>query len=117
MIRRPPRSTLFPYTTLFRSHQCSQPFRRKLFAFTLIAASALMAQPADVMEPPFHFGKGKEKPAWGQKARKRIEACTIDYQAVLRGEKPIYAQPDPSQESTATDQFYQGERYQIHVTK
>src|SRR2546430_4464208 len=25
MIRRPPRSTLFPYTTLFRSHQC---FRR-----------------------------------------------------------------------------------------
>src|SRR2546422_8199894 len=26
MIRRPPRSTLFPYTTLFRSHQ-----RRRLF--------------------------------------------------------------------------------------
>src|SRR5690349_23477979 len=25
MIRRPPRSTLFPYTTLFRSHR-SQPF-------------------------------------------------------------------------------------------
>src|SRR3989442_10987822 len=24
MIRRPPRSTLFPYTTLFRSHWCSQ---------------------------------------------------------------------------------------------
>src|SRR5260221_5264999 len=23
MIRRPPRSTLFPYTTLFRSHQCA----------------------------------------------------------------------------------------------
>src|SRR2546430_7085272 len=23
MIRRPPRSTLFPYTTLFRSHYCS----------------------------------------------------------------------------------------------
>src|SRR5438105_6086842 len=25
MIRRPPRSTLFPYTTLFRSHQCVKP--------------------------------------------------------------------------------------------
>src|SRR3712207_8618552 len=25
MIRRPPRSTLFPYTTLFRSHQVSAP--------------------------------------------------------------------------------------------
>src|SRR2546430_10456819 len=24
MIRRPPRSTLFPYTTLFRSHFCGQ---------------------------------------------------------------------------------------------
>src|SRR5258708_8664533 len=24
MIRRPPRSTLFPYTTLFRSHVCSR---------------------------------------------------------------------------------------------
>src|SRR3712207_8933199 len=25
MIRRPPRSTLFPYTTLFRSHGCGCP--------------------------------------------------------------------------------------------
>src|SRR2546427_9507185 len=28
MIRRPPRSTLFPYTTLFRSACCSRPLRR-----------------------------------------------------------------------------------------
>src|SRR5258705_3325571 len=27
MIRRPPRSTLFPYTTLFRSSQCGQAFQ------------------------------------------------------------------------------------------
>src|SRR3712207_8053148 len=27
MIRRPPRSTLFPYTTLFRSPTCSRPGR------------------------------------------------------------------------------------------
>src|SRR5256886_13720445 len=27
MIRRPPRSTLFPYTTLFRSLSCSDPPR------------------------------------------------------------------------------------------
>src|SRR2546429_4868976 len=25
MIRRPPRSTLFPYTTLFRSEECADP--------------------------------------------------------------------------------------------
>src|SRR5256885_7997373 len=28
MIRRPPRSTLFPYTTLFRSEQIKQTFER-----------------------------------------------------------------------------------------
>src|SRR5258707_4101177 len=28
MIRRPPRSTLFPYTTLFRSHLKQVPWRR-----------------------------------------------------------------------------------------
>src|SRR5438105_5552929 len=28
MIRRPPRSTLFPYTTLFRSHQATPPLYR-----------------------------------------------------------------------------------------
>src|SRR3712207_8024681 len=27
MIRRPPRSTLFPYTTLFRSRSCQEPGR------------------------------------------------------------------------------------------
>src|SRR3989442_6548081 len=33
MIRRPPRSTLFPYTTLFRSvgsHSCSHPYLTKI---------------------------------------------------------------------------------------
>src|SRR2546425_3116734 len=29
MIRRPPRSTLFPYTTLFRSHPCARPASRR----------------------------------------------------------------------------------------
>src|SRR5436853_3917721 len=29
MIRRPPRSTLFPYTTLFRSHGPARPRRRQ----------------------------------------------------------------------------------------
>src|SRR3712207_7728716 len=32
MIRRPPRSTLFPYTTLFRSNPSNLPVRRRLFA-------------------------------------------------------------------------------------
>src|SRR3712207_7186470 len=37
MIRRPPRSTLFPYTTLFRSHEhhsdvCAAPMRFGIYA-------------------------------------------------------------------------------------
>src|SRR5207249_8948032 len=32
MIRRPPRSTLFPYTTLFRSHWKSSRLRQRTFA-------------------------------------------------------------------------------------
>src|SRR5258706_228692 len=36
MIRRPPRSTLFPYTTLFRSNGVERPVKAaELFAFTL----------------------------------------------------------------------------------
>src|SRR5687767_15724541 len=34
MIRRPPRSTLFPYTTLFRSPSQRRPRRRRLFIRT-----------------------------------------------------------------------------------
>src|SRR2546426_3605612 len=30
MIRRPPRSTLFPYTTLFRSNRPGRPFSREV---------------------------------------------------------------------------------------
>src|SRR3989454_951866 len=32
MIRRPPRSTLFPYTTLFRSRELQEDFRRRALA-------------------------------------------------------------------------------------
>src|SRR5260370_25614633 len=33
MIRRPPRSTLFPYTTLFRSHRLVSPYKLANRAF------------------------------------------------------------------------------------
>src|SRR2546429_7829421 len=34
MIRRPPRSTLFPYTTLFRSSPCAKPWRTGTFCLS-----------------------------------------------------------------------------------
>src|SRR5258708_35340698 len=46
MIRRPPRSTLFPYTTLFRSHTSEEDMQslRKSIDATPEAASALKAK-------------------------------------------------------------------------
>src|SRR2546430_11737783 len=45
MIRRPPRSTLFPYTTLFRSQRCHPVFNHgcELYAFFSMIGSCLFA--------------------------------------------------------------------------
>src|SRR2546427_9590528 len=40
MIRRPPRSTLFPYTTLFRSGILADNFRLAEVYFTVVTATA-----------------------------------------------------------------------------
>src|SRR2546427_7604551 len=50
MIRRPPRSTLFPYTTLFRSHWASDWHYALRHALALADAHALAAQHAS--RPP-----------------------------------------------------------------
>src|SRR6266511_3135861 len=54
MIRRPPRSTLFPYTTLFRSEP-SQPVEpRPLLPAPSVPAHSLLP-PARVIRRPFHI--------------------------------------------------------------
>src|SRR2546425_8279689 len=50
MIRRPPRSTLFPYTTLFRSHTARRSHGRHAFA-PLRSFSSGSKQPARQCEP------------------------------------------------------------------
>src|SRR3712207_6879054 len=42
MIRRPPRSTLFPYTTLFRSHEAIQGFLNLRLALDVEASHRLV---------------------------------------------------------------------------
>src|SRR3712207_8073735 len=44
MIRRPPRSTLFPYTTLFRSVECAvlQPVHRQIGALVFVFRRELL---------------------------------------------------------------------------
>src|SRR5258708_26063549 len=45
MIRRPPRSTLFPYTTLFRSYRQSSKKRRPISFIPLAARGMLLRRP------------------------------------------------------------------------
>src|SRR6266436_9343661 len=56
MIRRPPRSTLFPYTTLFRSHRAGEPRCRPPEPATLrrwcAGASLDAATPVRVVSQP-----------------------------------------------------------------
>src|SRR2546429_5186556 len=60
MIRRPPRSTLFPYTTLFRSHGCAD------------------AQPAHHFPPP-----GFQHVPGGIQVLQRLRAALVEHLAVL----------------------------------
>src|SRR5258708_19468054 len=56
MIRRPPRSTLFPYTTLFRSKQINRVNSKVNAIVTLVPEDQLMAQAAAADES---LAKGK----------------------------------------------------------
>ena len=100
---------------------CANPgpmiYQTHFLTLSLLLLLAGNARPAEPLASPFHFGSGKDKPKWSLKTQKRLDACAADYQAVLHGKKPIHAESDPAQESTASNQFYQGDRYQIHVTR
>src|SRR5947208_5846125 len=60
MTRRPPRSTLFPYTTLFRSH----PAQTRVFAHSLLGCSFYGAFAAKMI-----VVRSKRMPSW---------ACALD---------------------------------------
>src|SRR5260370_16352670 len=61
MIRRPPRSTLFPYTTLFRS--ITAPSRagfRNLFECQLVASAPVSASPSPMTQQANKPGRSEE---------------------------------------------------------
>src|SRR5437764_11952939 len=83
MIRRPPRSTLFPYTTLFRSQTA-------LASIKLIQASAVL----DLTEDDFDFLTSNK--VWiatdRSRARRCVEACvygTLDFVGYPRFPAPV----------------------------
>src|SRR2546430_9764677 len=66
MIRRPPRSTLFPYTTLFRSNDLPMKRLTLVAVLTLLCASSSLAPAQDLGRPvgstPYdkYFGRIRE---------------------------------------------------------
>jgi len=66
------------------------------------------AEPSDA---PFHLGTGKDKPEWNEKAGKRVQACTADYQAVVEGKKPVHAKAAAKQDA----HFDKGEGYTLDI--
>src|SRR3989454_11324320 len=85
MIRRPPRSTLFPYTTLFRSparHLVVRPARRE--KLTGIDEVPFQRPVADPLVHPLreHVVLGREPLAAVEEARQRIVALAHLHQLV-----------------------------------
>src|SRR2546427_12172678 len=62
MIRRPPRSTLFPYTTLFRSASASAPSRARALLWLAVAAACTAAAIGIWTLGPHHASAETEDP-------------------------------------------------------
>src|SRR3712207_9251402 len=61
MIRRPPRSTLFPYTTLFRSSEVLPMIRKTGMYMTENVYEAIMEEPEKIGEILIRYGKAKKE--------------------------------------------------------
>src|SRR5690349_23880396 len=59
MIRRPPRSTLFPYTTLFRSHEALEPDVSADAIMAHVVMGAKILREGNIPEPVVEFSDRK----------------------------------------------------------
>src|SRR2546426_1306854 len=58
MIRRPPRSTLFPYTTLFRSHSRAEMGHDQRVSAELLEEVAIHGHAVDAQDASEHLSEG-----------------------------------------------------------
>src|SRR5437667_963940 len=82
MIRRPPRSTLFPYTTLFRSHQRSLqgiPSTNLLAARQASRQGTALLQRATASEHGWHGQRGAAQSGDRKSTRLNSSHITISY--------------------------------------
>src|SRR3712207_7440638 len=73
MIRRPPRSTLFPYTTLFRSHLVQKQYEQAETGFRRF----IQAHPRDRLVPEAMYWLG-ESYLQRNRARERSESTRLN---------------------------------------
>src|SRR3712207_9001418 len=95
MIRRPPRSTLFPYTTLFRSEQ---PVLRQA------------AQPRAAQRQA--SGVGSERPAGGSR---RVRGDAVSQH--LRVQDRVHARTRPDRKSTRLNSSHANISYAVFCLK
>src|SRR2546429_1928247 len=69
MIRRPPRSTLFPYTTLFRSQLCGERHKQRGHAYGQCGGSSTLDHHA-ASEPDSDGGTDRHVHGGGHRDRK-----------------------------------------------
>src|SRR2546422_3069753 len=97
MIRRPPRSTLFPYTTLFRSRET-----RNVLGRNAHAGIAHREMTAVLIDPPAHleraFGRGRSEEHTSELQSRLHLVCR------LLLEKKKKKTPDTRQLSVSTSQ-------------
>ncbi len=84
MIRRPPRSTLFPYTTLFRSKVLHEKLQAELFDVTkrtverdLLALSEMFPLVSDERDKPYGWSWSKDAPVFNLPGLSHNEALTL----------------------------------------
>src|SRR3712207_7754838 len=85
MIRRPPRSTLFPYTTLFRSHPADAvvQLHHQVLVLHLLPVRVLgwREAVADQLEDVGEGGQGEDEHHHALDARRRSEEHTSELQS------------------------------------
>src|SRR5690349_22198990 len=92
MTRRPPRSTLFPYTTLFRSLGCSLADFQAHFADKGAYALAVARHWADAAEQAARAARRGKKPRDRKSTRLNSSHVEISY-AVFCLKKKTHARP------------------------
>src|SRR5258708_33594091 len=109
MIRRPPRSTLFPYTTLFRSY-CGRRFalmKTYRFTFEFGDQPKPYLHDAHISAHPFvnpaHAADGTKK-GLGREAATGLSLCFIEYKiwGLIGDKKPFSFLCDPPQSPGAS---------------